>query len=207
MNIKRSIVFTPIPLVTILLIGCSFTNAYEAKGIDQYDKNIIVKEHSSHLDSNLSIFPDEIKAIEGKATYYAYVSNEFFDKNPEIFLQCEYSSELFLQEIQRLSDISITIKFKDKSYTNYIKYDDKMYNYPAYIAIDGYDSAYEYALVNFEKCMITYLYFGYPIKDTFEKYSDYIKKDMSSYNHTGLDCFTIYAQSFDGGNSYVEFDD
>ena len=88
-----------------------------------------------------------------------------------------------------------------------IKYDEEMYTFPAYIAIDGFGSKYEYALLNEKEHVITYLYLAYPGKDQFEKYPDYVKENHSSYNKSGLDCFTIYAHSFDGGRSYVEFDD
>ena len=180
---------------------------FRSIGVEQYDKSAIVEKYHANIDSNLSIFPDEIKAVEGTASYYAFISDEFFDKNPEIFLQCEYTVENYLLEIERLKSISITIKYRDQSYTNYIKYDEEMYAFPAYIAIDGFGSKYEYALLNEKEHVITYLYLAYPGKDQFEKYPDYVKENHSSYNKSCLDCFTIYAHSFDGGRSYVEFDD
>ena len=41
-----------------------------------------------------------------------------------------------------------------------------------------------------------------------ENYSDYIKKDLSVYEEENTwDAFSMYNHSFDGGESWVEFDD
>ena len=196
-----------IVLTSCILSGCGSTHPFIADGVQNYNKTPIIEKYSHSLDSNLSIFPDEIKAIDGEATYHAYISDEFFNDNPEVFLQCKYSKENYDKEVDRIKSIEMTITFRDQSHTNYVKYDEEMYAFPAYIAIDGFSSKYEYALLNEEENMITYMYLSYPGNKQFTKYEEYIKKDKSSYNHAGLDCFTIYAHSFDGGRSYVEFDD
>lgn len=196
-----------LPLISISLFGCNFSNAYEAKGINQYDKAEIVNKYHSSLDSNLSLFPDEIKSIKEESFYYAYVSNEFFDKNPKIILECQYDKETFDQEIERIKNGEITITYKNESVTNKVIYDEEMYIEPAYIAIDGFADKYEYALINYEDYIIAYVYFAYPGESEFQNYQSLVKKDKSLYDKTSLKSFTIYAHSFDGGKSFIEFDD
>ena len=53
-----------------------------------------------------------------------------------------------------------------------------------------------------------YVYLAYPDKKTLQDYSDYIKKDLSVYEEENTwDAFSMYNHSFDGGESWVEFDD
>ena len=45
-------------------------------------------------------------------------------------------------------------------------------------------------------------------KQTLQDYSDYVKKDLSVYEEENTwDAFSMYNHSFDGGESWVEFDD
>jgi len=41
-----------------------------------------------------------------------------------------------------------------------------------------------------------------------KQYSDYVKRDLSVYEEENTwDAFSMYNHSFDGGESWVEFDD
>lgn len=55
---------------------------------------------------------------------------------------------------------------------------------------------------------IIYVYLSYPGGKTLQEYSDYVKKDLSVYEEKNTqDAFSIYNHSFDGGESWGEFDD
>ena len=115
---------------------------------------------------------------------------------------------MFENEIERLSDINITIYESCSSdsnyYTNNIKYDNSSYNYPAYITIDGFSHTYEYALIDRENKEIIYMYLSYPGENV-SKYKEYLKRDESEYSKKDtLELFSIYNHSFDGGRSYME---
>lgn len=52
-----------------------------------------------------------------------------------------------------------------------------------------------------------YIYLAYPNDNVLSEYSDYVKKDLSVYEEENTwDAFSIYNHSFDGGESWVEFD-
>ena len=53
-----------------------------------------------------------------------------------------------------------------------------------------------------------YIYFAYPGEETLRLYSDFVKKDLSAYEEENTwDAYSMYNHSFDGGESYIEFDD
>ena len=87
-------------------------------------------------------------------------------------------------------------------HTEKILYDTEMYNYPAYISIDGYDTVYEYALIDEENNRIIYALLSYPRLTDLVKYQEYLKKDKLSYktdDGSTLEKFSIYSFSFDDG--------
>ena len=88
-----------------------------------------------------------------------------------------------------------------------LKYDDKSYEYPAYITIDGFSNKYEYALLDKNNLKIIYIYLSYPnINDI--NYNMYLKKDKSYYsNANSLNLYSMYNHSFDNGKSYMEYND
>ena len=203
----KSIYFI-LPLALCACTSAYSKNAYRQEGYDQYDKSAIVDKYHSYLNSNLSVFPDSLISSEVNTSYSAYISEELFDENTEIFLSCEYNDEEYDSEVKRLSEIEITISYKDKSFTNHIKYDEEMYNYPAYIAIDGWSGRYEYALLIKDENKIVYIYLDSPSDKQLTKFADYVKKDTSDYRKiTTTGDFTIYNHSFDGGKTWIEFDD
>ena len=52
-----------------------------------------------------------------------------------------------------------------------------------------------------------YVYLAYPDEKTLQDYSNYVKKDLSAYEEENTwDAFSMYNHSFDGGESWVEFD-
>ena len=87
-------------------------------------------------------------------------------------------------------------------------YDEDMYNYPAYIAIDGYCHNYEYALIDEANNRIIYVLLGYPNPDVLSEYSDYLKSDPSAYdlgNSTTLERFCIYSAKMPYMDGYYEY--
>ena len=85
-----------------------------------------------------------------------------------------------------------------------------MYNYPTFIASDGYCSGYEYALLDADNNTIIYVHLAYPDYDELSEYKDYLKKNKEAYD-TGdgdtLDRFTIYAHRFPGKDYWTEYSD
>lgn len=188
-------------------------NIFSAKnisGIENYDKSYLLKEYGGDLDSNLSIFPDD-NSILKESDFSSSFQTNLFDSDGYIILKSKYSKEDFENEIDRIKTLNATIyescNDNAKTYTNYVKYDDKSYQYPAYITIDGFGHTYEYALINNDNLEIVYVYLSYPSKNN-SNYKDYLKKEKSIYSASDtLNMFSMYNHSFDNGNSFMEIGD
>ena len=197
-------------LLLFLLFFTTGCDKDSVNGIEKYDKNYFIDKYSSDIDTDLAIFPDSKENIIN-GTFKSTIEYGLFDSSGFILLNAHYSEENYRSELDRLSKINITItetcRPNTKKYTNYIKYDESSYNYPAYVSIDGFTSKYEYALLNEKDFEIIYVYIAYPdLKD--ENYNKYLKKDKKEYSQGDtLKLFSIYSHSFDNGHSYSESSD
>ena len=197
-------------ICAVILCSCGpdpgSSESYHAEGAENYNKDAIIEKYSGDLDSDLSVFPDDIFA--DKIEYTADFNPNLFDTDGKMILICTYGDEKFSDEISRLQALSKTIEYNEEEHTNNVIYDEDSYSYPAYITIDGFGNTYEYALIDQSNSRIVYVYLAYPDKKTLQDYSDYIKKDLSVYEEENTwDAFSMYNHSFDGGESWVEFDD
>lgn len=198
--------FTLIFLI-LFITGC---DKEVVNGIENYNKNYFVNKYSWDLDTNLSIFPDDKeKIING--TFKSTIEFGPFDDFGFILLDAYYDEENYKNELERLSKISITVtetcRPNTKKYTNFIKYDESSYDYPAYVSIDGFTNKYEYALLNEQDLEIIYVYIAYPNLED-ENYNFLLKKNKEGYfEEDTLKLFTIYSHSFDHGRSYAEASD
>lgn len=178
------------------------------KGNEVYDKAQIVKDFGSEMNSGFFVFPDDLdNTVQNEFSYSTKTG--MFDTDGYFILKAVYSDEDFRAEEERISEISCEIKNKYSSHTNYIKYDDVSYNYPAYVAIDGYDHAYEYALLDEENDTIIYVSLSYPQSTDLRGYEDYLKKDPDAYdlgNKSTLENFTIYYFRFPGYDAWIKYD-
>ena len=178
------------------------------KGNEGYDKAQIVADFGSEMNSGFFIFPDDPdKAVQNEFSYSTKTG--LFDTDGYFILKAVYSDEDFKAEEERLSEISCEINFKDSSHTNYIMYDDVSYNYPAYVANDGYDHAYEYALLDEENDTIIYVSLSYPQNTDLSGFEDYLKKDPDAYdqhNVSTLENFTIYYFRFPDSDAWIKYD-
>ena len=208
---RRFLIITIISLIcTISLYSCGpepgSSDAYHAEGAENYNKDVIIEKYAGDLDSDLSLFPDEI--FTDKIEYSADFQPNLFDTDGSMILSCMYRDEQFSDEISRLRALSKTIDFDGEQYTNTVMYDEDTYSYPAYITIDGFGNTYEYALIDQFNNRIVYIYLSYPDDKTLEQYRDYVKKDLSVYEEENTeDAYSMYNHSFDGGESWVGFDD
>ncbi|MBQ9863524.1 MAG: helix-turn-helix domain-containing protein [Lachnospiraceae bacterium] len=205
-----SLKFIIVALAVIGLGTLEEKQPYDKKtGIESYDKISIIKEYGSDLDSGLFLFPDDTKnAI--KVDFESSLKTGLFDTEGSIFLSADYTDEDFNKERNRLSQVTCTVyktNYEDSDYhVGKVEYDTDSYNYPAYVACDGYDNVYEYALLDEENNRIVYVLLSNPfITESAEMAvdTDYLKKDIKAYDLSGdndvLDNFTIYSYSFSKG--------
>ena len=177
----------------LLILGVialeTISPADKLSGLENYNKSEIVKENRGDLDSEFMIFPDSTdKILEGE--YASNLKTGLFDTDGYIVLKAKYNAEDYNAEVERLSGID----FDGEKVFYDIKYDDTTYNYPAYVASDGFDFVYEYALMDEEDSTIIYVILSYPDVKELNKYADYLKKDIEAYDIDSPthDLFNIY---------------
>ena len=197
-------------VIVVITIISTLSPSKTITGIENYSKESIIKKYGGDLDSDLSIFPDDIFFIED-GEYYSSLQTNLFDTDGYIILIANLDEVYFSKEAERLKGLNATVRQSCKEnadiYTNHVKYDDNSYPYPAYVTIDGFGHTYEYALLNEDELKITYVYLSYPKIDKPE-YMDYLKMDKSVYsrNETTKE-FSMYNHSWDNGQTFMEISD
>ncbi len=176
--------------------------------VSKYTKSYYIKTYNSDLDSNLSVFPDTITDEMIVKNFESSLTIGLFDTDGYIFLEYTLDKANFEKEVARLQNLHAKIENYDgEIYTNKVMYSEEEYAYPAYITINGYADTFEYALIDEANCRIICMYLAYYNGDGFP-YEEYLKLDKSCYeDYDNLDEFSMYTHTFDGGESYVEFDD
>lgn len=193
-------------VVAVLLFSWAFFEKHSpehvTEGIENYDKAAFVTENGDEFDSHLFLFPDDTDDIKN-AEYSQLIKDGLLDTSGYVFLKAEYDRDDYEAEVKRLSGVECTVTYKDTrgnsgSHTEKVRYDEESYNYPAYVADDGFDYGYEYALLDDANNTIIYVALNFPDYDKLIKYSDYLKKDPGDYDIKGnsLENFTIYAYKF-----------
>ncbi len=205
-SIVSVVVVKCVLMFTVLFMIVIFeTLAPTKKGTDGYDKEAMVSKYSSEFNSGFYLFPENLdKSVDDEYAYSAKTG--LFDTDGYFILKVQYNEEDYKAEVDRMSDVSCKIDFdNNQSYTNYVYQDDTMYNYPAIIAMDGYDNAYEYALLDEEDLTIIYVALSYPESVNLIKYKDYLKKDLSAYIIPGssLENFSLYSHRFPGEDAWI----
>ncbi len=199
--LKKIAAVTAASAMTVSLVGCM---PEKRSGAEQYDKAYYVREYRGDMRSNLSVFPDTVE--NGRVIFFRsalFVS--LLDTDGYILLEYRCDADQIAAEEERLGAISFTIRgVGGQTFTNNVMYDEKSYNYPAYVATDGFKHTYEYALIDRDGGRIVYIFATYVMPDKF-RYKDYLKKDPSDYKKDPLKAFSVYNHTFDGGKSWDEF--
>lgn len=175
---------------------------YETRvGMENYDKAKISEQYRSDL-SELFVFPEDTKDMI-EPTFVSSFKTGFFDTDGYMILQARYDKEDYDAEVKRLSSIECTVD----DITIGIKYDDESYALPAYVAIDGFDYEYEYALLDEKNHTITYVILSYPEYVDLSEYEEYLKLDADEYKiEDTLNQFSIYERYYKDG-VYIEYSD
>ena len=198
--LRKTIILVGV-IIMLLFIG-SIVPTENADENENYNKEKIIVEYGSDIDSALFLFPDDTEAML-ESTFVSNLKSGLFDTDGYLILQTKYSAEDYIVEVERLSNVSCSVMDTELS----VRYDTESYALPAYVAVDGFDYVYEYALVNAENCEITYVLLCYPEYIDMSEYQEYLKLDMSEYEiEDALNQFSIYARESEDG-IYVEYSD
>lgn len=193
---KKTKILTSVSIILLILIcfGTLFicwiirgSKQEESRSLDTYREWSLPERYSELL-----IFP-ETAPFSAASISYLYQFQEGWNRPMcQLFLACTLTEAEFETEKQRLSKITVS----GKNGINKAKYDEKSFLYPAYVAIEGYDFCYEYALINESSRQVIYVYVMNTIYRDVKfdrKYlPDYYMKDFENFEVDGLDRFTIY---------------
>lgn len=192
-----------IVLVGIIIMLLFVGSIVQTESVDEnenYNKKKIVEEYGSDIDSALFLFPDDLQAMT-ETTFVSNLRSGLFDTDGYLILKSKYSMEDYETEVARLADTKCVVMGTESA----VRYDTESYALPAYVAVDGFDYVYEYALVDEENCEITYVLLSYPEYDDLSEYKECLKLDISEYEiEDALNQFTIYARESEDG-IYVEY--
>lgn len=169
---------------------------------EEYNKEKIVEDYGADLDSELFLFPNDTKnMIESK--FLSSLKTNLFDTEGYLILEAKYKKEDYENEVKRLSSVECSVMDIIES----VRYDEESYSLPAYVASDGFDNVYEYALINYEDNEIIYVLLSYPQFIDLSNYKEYLKLNISDYEiEDSLERFTIYARKY-GDLGYMEYSD
>lgn len=186
-------------IIMLLLVG-SIVQTESVDENENYNKKKIVEEYGSDIDSALFLFPDDLQAMT-ETTFISNFKSGLFDTDGYLILKSKYSIEDYETEVARLADTKCVVMGTESA----VRYDTESYALPAYVAVDGFDYVYEYALVDEKNCEITYVLLSYPEYDDLSEYKECLKLDISEYEiEDALNQFTIYARESEDG-IYVEY--
>ena len=192
-----------IVLVGIIIMLLFVGSMVQTESVDEnenYNKKKIVEEYGSDIDSALFLFPDDLQAMT-ETTFVSNFKSGLFDTDGYLILKSKYSIDDYETEVARLADTKCVVMGTESA----VRYDTESYALPAYVAVDGFDYVYEYALVDEENCEITYVLLSYPEYDDLSEYKECLKLDISEYEiEDALNQFTIYARESEDG-IYVEY--
>lgn len=198
--LRKTIILVGV-IIMLLLMG-SIVPTENADENENYNKDKIIEEYGSDIDSALFLFPDDTEAML-ESTFVSNLKSGLFDTDGYLILKTKYSLEDYEIEVARLADTRCSVMGTEMA----VRYDTESYALPAYVAVDGFDYVYEYALVDEANCEITYVLLSYPEYVDLSKYQECLKLDSSEYEiEDVLNQFTIYARESEDG-VYVEYSD
>lgn len=143
--------------------------------------------------SALLIFPEEVPVGAEEISYYYRYESGYTRPMCQIYLSCRLDDETYAAECERLAGLSYE---RTDGEIIPIHYDEGSYPYPAFVANEGYDFCYEYAMTDDLQQQIIYVYAMNTMEDDIKfdtaHLPDYFMEDFTEISVTGLDRFTMY---------------
>lgn len=102
-------------------------------------------------DIAYAIFPENIPFSAENINYIFEYKETLLDPEIQLYLEYELSTEDYYKEIERIKEVKIKQTVKpDFSKSNYL--------YPAYVAVENYDSGFEYVMLDEKNYRLIYVY-------------------------------------------------
>lgn len=150
---------TIVAVLSFIIIGIGFV-AYKLSADSVLEVNDIAKyeevmvNNTESLPSGLICFPNHLPediAKRGGKFYFGY-REPLFDEIVEMYLEVPYTEKEYAAEVERLEHTT--------SVRSLLKDDGSRFDVPGYVAMDGWEDCYEYALLIGER-KIAYVFLEY----------------------------------------------
>ena len=198
------IVGAVISVLTLGMLFIVFVMLFFFGGPAEVTTDISVYEESigqtEYLQTAFIVFPEELPDSAKDTDFYYSYQDTLFDPTLEVFLQCTYDEEDYRAEIQRLENTQKQYGSTVRTLKNDVA---GRFSYPAYIAMDAYNYAYEYALLTGER-QITYIYTAFMHTDSLKKIDpkylplDYDKRQDEMEGPEGYNIYLIGVEEING---------
>ncbi len=143
--------------------------------------------------SKLDIFPKQLSDNMEVYKYSYYYADTFLDPTAQIYLECSYEADDYLEEMERLAGIQEEYEGRIQP----IVYDTDSFSYPAYVTIDADNHCYEYALLIGEK-NIAYIFLQFIKEEDIVFPTEYLPKEYEQ-KETG---YSIYLFEYQNGDKH-----
>ncbi len=197
-GIVVGILFVIIVIRVMLVVGVisfavqdGWKHCYTSTDINDYG---VFEEFDGY--SKLDIFPKQLSDNMEVYKYSYYYADTFLDPTAQIYLECSYEEEDYLEEIERLEGIQEEYEGRIQP----IVYDTDSFLYPAYVTIDADNHCYEYALLIGER-KIAYVFLQFIKEEDIVFPVEYLPKEYEQ-KETG---YSIYLFEYQNGDKYGVF--
>ena len=185
----------------LVLLGYFFFGGVREETEDLAEYTAVMTKYTN-IQSGLMTFPEEIPEHTGESRFYFSYADTWDDPTCEIFLQCAYEPEVYEAELKRLENTGKRYGSVEKK----LRREEEKFHYPAYVAIEDNNYAYEYALLSGEN-EITYVYLAFKEGRTIHFDKQYLPKgygesDVLKVNPDPLSGYSIYQLGGEGGNNW-----
>ena len=192
-------------LLALAMMGISFFLVLMLRG-DVQEASTIIEEYRQwslpEKYSQLLVFPETIPDPAAEVSYYYRYESGYTRPMCQIYFSCRLDEETYAAEVERLAGLSYK---RVEGETIPIHYDEASYPYPAFVANEGYDFCYEYAMTDDASQRIICVYAMNTLEDDIKfdtaHLPDYFMEDFTEISVTGLDRFTMYERYQDAQNT------
>lgn len=186
-KIKFLIVLNLIIIIIVCLTSCSneggiFVYNYATEDATEYDAikwNKIRKPYGKKSD----LFPSSIENLNIVSYKYSYNRSLLWGISGQVYVCIKYDNDAFHVEEHRISEIRDISK---------IRYDETEFNFPAYVAIESFNSISEYALIDKDNLSIHYVFIRGIDDSNVVLDSEILPKHWNERLKNNLSSFSVY---------------
>lgn len=145
--------------MSVYFTACGTVNEYQTSNQELYmETEGHIANEGMDIRSGLFVFPETISGLKN-VEYEYYCKEGTIENTYMIYLNAEYpNQESYEIEVERLENITCSVKTSNDIVINDIEYTEELFDYPAYVTVYNTNMSFEYALADAENNTIIYVY-------------------------------------------------